>query len=350
MFSQIKKDRKLSRDNIKQNRYLFFYIFWLSLSLILNYSVNTLLVKDKALLETILLGVLVLLCLPIYNFIDDLFFKHLKWSYRKMMLFAVFYMSVGPIIINNWIYSITSSFKYHKPYFPVLGHEITDVLLSQITIIYIFDIIILLFGIFPIFIRAKAKLHDSRNHFSIDYFKRLIPMMKTILMQKFKIVIGALSNLTLIGFNLILIWNNASNGSLLESPSKVAITSSTMEYVQHTRWVFVILTAWLSSLAAWLLPFITGLTSKFEETVSNTYRRKLRSTITSLQNHLIVVGYGDLGKKALNEIRRITFGKEQSTHILTPNTNLDFVTLRTDLVIIDKEEKAFRFIDSSMIA
>lgn len=346
---------------VKKHRYYVYYFFWLLLiAYPLVVSAHIFLLSDgyNCRLHTALFFLLIICCAPFFILLRELYiiFRHvvsgvslsskLTHKFFALASFALGYLFVSGIVFNWYYNNIPLPFEGQEFNFELpIGININNFLLSKFILLHLDLVAILIFGIFPTFVTTcftnpvSAKSNLLRQIYDtftpLPYFGRVIPLMKTIFEEKMNTVtIGAIIN-GIVLFSLSMV--TLSKGINLNSYDKL----------QLLRWTFVTITAWLSSLSAWLFPFLMGLTTHLDSTISRTYNRKLNYIIDKLQDHTVIAGYGDLGKIAVNEIKQIVQRKDKFTYILIPSINLDFIRIKTDFVVIDNDEKLFGFVYSS---
>ena len=78
----------------------------------------------------------------------------------------------------------------------------------------------------------------------------------------------------------------------------------------------------MTSLVIMVSPFIIGVGINLQKTIEDTYKRKLRRIIDNLDEHVIILGFGELGKKTLREVLRITgMGKPENSSPYHPTAS-----------------------------
>jgi len=97
---------------------------------------------------------------------------------------------------------------------------------------------------------------------------------------------------------------------------------------------------WAGSLIIWLTPFLASLT-QLEAKFEASFDRKLRSIIQEMEDHVVVIGYGDLGKKICSNLieEGIVSSEEDFIEILYPD--LEVRKIYKSLLVVDIDDQWF---------
>lgn len=98
--------------------------------------------------------------------------------------------------------------------------------------------------------------------------------------------------------------------------------------------------AWIGSLIIWLSPFLASL-FQLETKFEANFDRKLRSFILEMKDHIVVIGYGNLGKKICSDLieEDIISSGNNTTEILYPD--LEVRKICTSLLVVDISDQWF---------
>jgi len=350
----IKKVKSRPRLFSQENRYIGFYFLWLIIILVITMLVNALLLsKGSNILIVLSIQLFSIgLCHRVYTCIRKYLEEWMQSAFFRVGLTGFIYLLLF-LLIYFYLYGYYFELKHTNPIINLLSIDLNAKRLSTLILTYLNLIVIVIFGLLPVFVSTRvnntasnkdediiAAITALRKYPPFPYWERLIPLLKTILQEKMNtIVLGFLTNSAVILFLLVIIYWSPTRA---HKPADLDVL----------RLVFVTFTVWLSSLAAWIFPVLMGLTINLEDTIFNTYLRKLRQTIHNLENHTVVLGYGDLGKITVKEIDGIgKKGKidgDNYVYMLIPNNKLDFISLRKNFIVADKNEEVFRFVSKSI--
>ncbi|MCF6149351.1 MAG: hypothetical protein E3K37_11920 [Candidatus Kuenenia sp.] len=104
-----------------------------------------------------------------------------------------------------------------------------------------------------------------------------------------------------------------------------------------------LLTIWSASLAMWMGPFIWAWIQTFsKDFIDEYYRKTTFQIIANLNNHQVMLGYGELGKGIQTELlERMKKNKIQKEPILDPSDGSTIRYLAKDMVVVDRDDKIF---------
>lgn len=162
------------------------------------------------------------------------------------------------------------------------------------------------------------------------------------------VFVGLLLNATLSATPLFIYLSQS------ELPIPLASTDTIERMIDILRRVFVqedavklstfeILTLihlWIGSFILWFTPFFVSLT-QLETKFEASFDRKLREIIQKVKNHIVVIGYGNLGKEVCTDLIErgvIHLGKD-TTEILTPD--LEVQKICRNLLVVDLNDQLF---------
>lgn len=97
---------------------------------------------------------------------------------------------------------------------------------------------------------------------------------------------------------------------------------------------------WVGSLILWFTPFMVGLT-QLETKFEANFDRHLREIIQKIRMHIVVIGFGNLGKKVCSDLieRDVISLKKDTTEILTPD--IEVRKICDTLLVVDSNDELF---------
>jgi hypothetical protein len=327
-------------NNLEQN-FIKKFSLYILISWFIQYESGRYLLKSDyffILLPPTLSLILTLFCGPLYY----LFYGREIRGGRKKSIYVCGYLLLTivslfisvRIVVHGGELSTMLSWHFWNSSYEKLSANFVMQLLANSTfknalfLVYIGTLNVIFLGIFPISLAEKMK--PTSFEFIKFIFRaclmtfkcwsRSIPLAQNIILEKINIVIGGcITNISSILFILYFHHLNFQGFYFLK-----------VSYI-----------SWLASMVVILSPFFIGLFIDLDKTIENTYKRKLRRITDNLEGHVVILGFGEFGKKAFKEIQRIQQAKYDN--LMIPNSNLELVDVRKNLLVVDKNEKLFQF-------
>ena len=97
---------------------------------------------------------------------------------------------------------------------------------------------------------------------------------------------------------------------------------------------------WIGSFMLWFTPFVVSLT-QLETKFEANFDRQLRGIIQQMRNHIVIIGFGNLGKNVCNDLikRDVISLKKDTIEILTPEPEVRKICNR--LLVVDINDELF---------
>jgi hypothetical protein len=104
--------------------------------------------------------------------------------------------------------------------------------------------------------------------------------------------------------------------------------------------ILAIFHLWVGSFVLWFTPFVVSLT-QLETKFEANFDRRLREIIQKMREHIVVIGFGNLGKKVCTDLieRGVISRKDDTVEIFTPD--LEVQKICKSLLIVDVDDQLF---------
>ncbi|KYK36331.1 MAG: hypothetical protein AYK19_00895 [Theionarchaea archaeon DG-70-1] len=97
---------------------------------------------------------------------------------------------------------------------------------------------------------------------------------------------------------------------------------------------------WMGSFILWFTPFVVSLT-QLETKFEANFDRRLREIIQKMRDHIVIIGFGNLGRKVCSDLieRNVISPQKDTTEVLTPD--LEVRKICKNLLVIDVNDELF---------